>query len=56
MKKHNVTKRHGVKVVSKFKADKNRVLFPRPAVFSCKKDYERSREASKARREVSEYV
>ena len=54
MKKHQVKKVKGVKVVTDVQKDSGRPLFPAPAVFDSKNKYNRQRDKEQLRKEIEE--
>ena len=55
MKKHNVKKVKGIKVVTKIEGKEDREKMPRPVTFDIDTKYDRHREKKKPRKELKEY-
>ena len=55
MKKHNVKKVKGIKVVTEIEGKKDREKMPRSVTFDMDTKYDRHREKKKLRKELEEY-
>lgn len=54
MKKHNVKKITGIKVVTEIQGKTDRPTMPRPVIFDEKTKYNRNREKNRIRKEIYE--
>lgn len=54
MKKHNVKKITGIKVVTEIQGKTDRPTMPRPVTFDEKTKYNRNREKNRIRKEIDE--